>query len=171
MLFIVPKGLKCLPSFHNLFRTCTMHGGFPYLLEGTVDHGFGRGSKELGIPTANFSEKDVLRFSPDLKAGIYLGWAQVDSGTVEKMVMSVGWNPFYKNEKKAVEVHILAEFPKEFYGSHMRAIALEYLRPEMDFPSLDSLITAIKGDIAAANSRLDSEEYLKYKTHSFFCIG
>jgi FAD synthase len=31
------------------------------------------------------------------ETGIYYGYAKVEDGTVEEMVMSVGYNPFYKN--------------------------------------------------------------------------
>lgn len=29
------------------------------------------------------------------------------------MVMSIGWNPYYKNEKRSVEVHIIHKFEKD----------------------------------------------------------
>ena len=38
----------------------------------------------------------------EFECGIYFGWASVDDGPVYKMVASVGWNPFYKNEKKTM---------------------------------------------------------------------
>jgi len=38
----------------------------------------------------------------DIGTGIYCGWAKVDDGAVYKMVMSVGWNPYFKNEKKSM---------------------------------------------------------------------
>ena len=37
-----------------------------------------------------------------LDAGVYYGWACVDRGAVHKMVMSLGWNPHYQNEKKSM---------------------------------------------------------------------
>ena len=41
-----------------------------------------------------------------METGIYYGFASVDGGPVYKMVMSIGWNPFYKNVKKSM-VHVL----------------------------------------------------------------
>lgn len=40
----------------------------------------------------------------NFETGIYYGWASVenDSDRVHKMVMSVGWNPYYKNEHKSM---------------------------------------------------------------------
>ncbi|EGD79973.1 hypothetical protein PTSG_13009 [Salpingoeca rosetta] len=45
-------------------------------LEGKVVKGFGRGSKELGIPTANFPEDVVEGLPESMTQGIYYGWAQ-----------------------------------------------------------------------------------------------
>ena len=43
-----------------------------------------------------------------------------------KMCMSIGWNPFYKNEQKTVEPWILHKFDQDFYGqtSHHFATGL-----------------------------------------------
>ncbi|KAF9176680.1 riboflavin kinase, partial [Haplosporangium sp. Z 27] len=42
--------------------------------------------------------------------------------TVHPMVMSLGWNPFYKNEKKSAEVHIMHNFHRDFYGDELRVV-------------------------------------------------
>ncbi|XP_011912146.1 PREDICTED: riboflavin kinase isoform X1 [Cercocebus atys] len=74
----------------------------PYFCRGQVVRGFGRGSKQLGIPTANFPEQVVDNLPADISTGIYYGWASVGSGDVHKMVVSIGWNPYYKNTKKSM---------------------------------------------------------------------
>jgi riboflavin kinase len=73
------------------------------------------------------------------------------------MVMSLGWNPFYKNEKLTAvsyhhhtfhlkcffgfkhacpqEIHIMHEYKHDFYGYELRAIVLGYIRPELDYTS------------------------------------
>lgn len=51
--------------------------------------------------SANLSETVVNRLPKDLDTGIYYGWAALQ-GQVYKMVTSIGWNPYYKNEKKSV---------------------------------------------------------------------
>ena len=33
---------------------------------------------------------------------MYYGWARVEQGPVYKMVMSVGWNPQFQNEKRSM---------------------------------------------------------------------
>lgn len=52
--------------------------------------------------SANFSEETVETFPSDIPTGIYYGWASVANGDVHKMVLSIGWNPYYKNVKKSV---------------------------------------------------------------------
>lgn len=56
--------------------------------------------------------------------------------TVYPMVMSLGWNPFYKNEKKSAEVHIMHNFHRDFYGDELRVVVLGYIRPELDYTTL-----------------------------------
>ncbi|CAL4154702.1 unnamed protein product, partial [Meganyctiphanes norvegica] len=148
--------------------------GLPHFAVGEVVKGFGRGSKELGIPTANFPENVVDNLPKDLDTGIYFGWANVDNGPRYKMVMSIGWNPYYKNEKKSMEIHLFQEthimnvFENDFYGSQLRVVLLGYVRPECSFKSLDDLITAIKNDIAEADRQLALPEYEEFRDHTFF---
>ncbi|KAJ2897533.1 riboflavin kinase, partial [Coemansia aciculifera] len=93
---------------------------YPIFVSGTVVPGFGRGSKQLGIPTANLPEDAVNQALTDIAIGVYYGWAQVDSGPVLPMVMSLGWNPYFKNTKRSGEVHIIHEFAEDFYGKTLR---------------------------------------------------
>ena len=75
---------------------------FPHYASGEVVKGFGRGSKQLGIPTANYPESIVEKLPEEFDQGVYYGWAQVENGPVYKMVMSIGKNPYYNNEKKTM---------------------------------------------------------------------
>lgn len=52
--------------------------------------------------TANYSLEVVEALPKDLDTGIYYGFASVDNGEVYKMVMSIGWNPFYDNTHKSM---------------------------------------------------------------------
>ena len=137
----------------------------PYVACGEVIKGFGRGSKELGIPTANFPESVIENLPPDFDTGIYFGWANIDNGPAYKMVVSIGWNPYYKNEKKSVETHILNKFEDDFYGATLKIVIAGFIRPEKNFSSLEDLITAINNDIAFANEKLDSEAMEKFKSY------
>ena len=65
---------------YNIFCFFRMLGAkaklLPLFIRGEVVKGFGRGSKELGCPTANFSETVVDKLPKDLPNGIYYGLAQ-----------------------------------------------------------------------------------------------
>uniref|UniRef100_A0A1A9W9R8 riboflavin kinase n=1 Tax=Glossina brevipalpis TaxID=37001 RepID=A0A1A9W9R8_9MUSC len=46
---------------------------------------------------------EVVKSAPGcFKTGIYYGWANVDNVPVYKMVMSIGWNPYYSNKEKSM---------------------------------------------------------------------
>lgn len=79
------------------------------------------------------------------------------------MVMSVGWNPYYKNEKRSVEVHIMHNFTRDFYGSYMNLIMLGFIRPEYDYVSKESLIDDIKTDIEVSGRSLTRKQWAKYR--------
>ena len=170
---------------------------FPIKLSGQIIKGFGRGSKDLGIPTANIPIEglDVGGYT-DITSGVYFGFAGIsfasirDDGSkqldpekgfitlgaahVEKaradvypMVMSIGWNPVYKNEKRSVEVHLIHEFKEDFYGALMNLSILGFIRPEADYDSLDALIADIKTDTDVARASLDRPAYAKLKNEPF----
>lgn len=146
-----------------------MKAGLPYFTAGEIVKGFGRGSKQLGIPTANFPQPVVDQLPNEVGTGTYFGFAAVDDSPVYKMVMSIGWNPYFKNEHKSMETHILHKFEDEnLYGKCLKIAILGYLRPEMDFDSLEGLIKQIHDDIKNAETLLDQPNYAKYRTHEFF---
>eukprot|EP01133_Synstelium_polycarpum_P006739 gene6739-7833_t len=105
----------------------------PLFFRGLVIKGFGRGSKQLGVPTVGLHQEKVF-----------------------KMAMSIGWNPFYKNTEKTIEIHIMQRFEEDFYDQELSAIATGFIRPMCDFDSLEDLIKAINDDIEYANSNLDT---------------
>lgn len=106
----------------------------PIVLNAEVVHGFKRGSKELGIPTANLSMDELGSAGESLETGIYYGTATLREQQY-KTVVSVGWNPFYKNTKKTVEAHLLSKL-EDFYGEHLELTLIGYLRKEASFGSL-----------------------------------
>jgi len=48
---------------------------------------------------ANLPDSEVEKLPSDLPTGVYFGWAHL-RGATYPMVMSIGWNPYYKNTKK-----------------------------------------------------------------------
>ncbi|CAO2623807.1 Riboflavin kinase [Lemmus lemmus] len=127
----------------------------PFFCCGQVVHGFSCGFKQLGIPTANFPEQVVGSLPAVISTGTYYDWVSVRSGAVHKMVVSIGWNPYYKNVKKSMETQIVLPFKEDFYGEILNVAIVGYLRPEKNFDSLESLISAIQGDIEEVKKLLD----------------
>ena len=140
---------------------------FPLRLSGPVVKGFGRGSKELQIPTANIPISGLnVGGCSDIESGVYFGFASLypsaaaaDAPTVFPMVMSIGWNPFYKNTVRSVEVHIVHKFATDFYGAEMRLCVLGWIRPELDYVSREALIRDIQTDISVGVNSLRRPAY------------
>jgi len=61
-------------------------------IKGPVVKGFGRGSKELGIPTANLDVTLLENSLQDVPPGVYFGYSRIGKdNNIYKMVMSIGW--------------------------------------------------------------------------------
>ena len=41
------------------------------------------------------------------------------------------------------EIHIMHEFQSDFYGHHMKAVVLGYIRPELDYTSRGDYLFSI----------------------------
>ncbi|KAI1741734.1 hypothetical protein F4680DRAFT_58906 [Xylaria scruposa] len=158
---------------------------FPLRMEGAVISGFGRGSKELGIPTANLPVDAALTpWIADARSGVYFGWASLalpaahpDSTSttttnhtpdasnpatqfqIYPMVMSIGYNPFYKNSVRSAEVHVLRSFGADFYDAPMRLLILGFVRDEKDYSGLDALVEDIRIDCDVARQSLAREAW------------
>ncbi|KAF4574748.1 riboflavin kinase [Pleurotus pulmonarius] len=156
---------------------------FPIKLAGLVQRGFGRGGKDLGCPTANLPDESISPLSSVARTGVYYGYAQVippagedrslleDEVKVLPMVMSLGWNPFYHNERLTAEIHIMHAFKSDFYGFELRAVVLGYIRPELDYVSRDALIADIETDKCVALNSLKRPEYQKFAADSHFQLA
>ncbi|ORY45853.1 hypothetical protein BCR35DRAFT_311081, partial [Leucosporidium creatinivorum] len=155
-----------------------------------VTRGFGRGSKDLGCPTANLPDSSIAPYATTLQTGVYYGYARVldpkanpsngeeegsafeqekcDHDKVWPMVMSIGWNPFYNNETRTAEVHILHEYPSDFYGKELRVVMLGFIRPEFNYAGLDALIKDINLDKQVALHSSSRPSYAAYAADPFF---
>jgi len=160
---------------------------FPIYLSGAVQKGLGRGGKDLGCPTANLPDDSLPQMVDVTPLGVYFGYAQISahrsdnqvdgpsSGALDEeqtkvhpMVMSLGWNPFYKNEKLTAEIHIMHPFDADFYGHEMKAIVLGYIRPELDYSSREDLIEDIETDKRVALKSLLRPAYQKFMQDKHF---
>ncbi len=118
------------------------------LLSGKVIHGHGRGSKQLGFPTANLKPEGALFPKP----GIYATWTYHE-GKKYAGVANLGWNPTFHDQKFSIEVHIL-NFDRDIYGQTLRVEFVERLRDEITFRGPEELVAQIKKDISQAKSIL-----------------
>ncbi|KAL6546669.1 hypothetical protein OROMI_022390 [Orobanche minor] len=135
----------------------------PWQIGGPVIKGFGRGSKVLGIPTANLSTERFSDILSEHPSGVYFGWAGLANRGTYKMVMSIGWNPYFNNSEKTIEPWLLHDFDEDFYGEDLRLVIVGYIRPEANFSSLESLVAKIHEDGKIAENALEMPQYLKYR--------
>ncbi|BAF26235.1 Os10g0209300 [Oryza sativa Japonica Group] len=134
----------------------------PWFIGGSVIKGFGRGSKVLGIPTANLPAENFSDVLSEHTSRVYFGWAGLSTRGIYKMVMSIGWNPYFDNTEKTIEPWLLHDFGEDFYGEELRLVIVGYIRPEANFPSLESLIERIHEDARIAEKALNLPLYAKY---------
>ncbi|KAG0613691.1 hypothetical protein M758_6G122300 [Ceratodon purpureus] len=139
----------------------------PWYMGGPVIKGFGRGSKVLGIPTANLPTSAFSSQLADHVCGIYIGWAGLSNRGVYKMVMSVGWNPYFENSQKTVEPWILHDFSEDFYGEELRLIVVGYIRPEANFTTLEDLVEKIHDDGRIAKAALEMKPFSDFAEDSY----
>ena len=94
-------------------------------LRGPVASGYGRGGKQLGVPTANLPTSLFQSALEDIPNGVYFGWAvieqkQIQDGDVSvlktgrnkpiKAVVNVGYSPTFEgkeNKERIVEAHLI----------------------------------------------------------------
>ncbi len=116
--------------------------GYDYLMKGKVVHGFGRGGKKLGYPTANI---EVSNDTFLLKNGVYIVEMNVDGNWIPGMA-SIGFNPTFNDVTKiTIEVHLL-DFNEDIYDKVVKVKWLYYLRDELKFDSLEALMVQLKDD-------------------------
>jgi hypothetical protein len=81
-----------------------------------VSPGYGRGSKKLGVPTANLPESQFQESLRGVAAGVYLGWARVDGGGIKKAVVNVGYSPTFVGQVRVW----WGEYPGAMWGVRRR---------------------------------------------------
>ena len=143
----------------------------PIRLSGSVVRGFQRGSRQLGFPTANLDPAAFLGVLPSLPYGVYMGWAQVDSGAVHPTVLSLGTNPTFDTKEDTLEAYIMHAFAEDFYGHRLSLIIVAQLRPQYSFTSIEDLIRWIEEDVRTALRALQQPPYAQYQHDPFFHSG
>ena len=83
--------------------------------------------------------------------------------TIYPTVLSIGYNPYYKNTQRSIEIHILHNFKQDFYGANLSLMILGFIRPGYDYVSKDALVEDIREDIRVAQRSLAREGYEAWK--------
>ena len=107
---------------------------------GTVCHGNGNGRK-FGYPTVNLF---AITPATDFETGVYAARVRFD-GTLFGAMMYVGSRPTLGLEEPVVEIHIF-DFHGDLYGRKLEFQAVEYLRTEQKFGTVEALMEQLSLD-------------------------
>ena len=115
--------------------------GAPFLLEGSVVEGDGRG-RTLGFPTANLVPSDDLVCPGH---GVYAAFANGQPAAV-----NVGVRPTFETGRGLLVEAYLIDFEGDLYGQTLRVAFIGRLRGERRFPSVEDLIAQMHLDVGEA---------------------
>ena len=136
-------------------------------IEGKIVSGFQRGSKQLGIPTANIemteenSKKIKKLINGTLFGRMSFKTNKKNNPNIEinkqfKSVLSIGYNPTFNNQTKTIEVFLINFEGGDFYDDEVCLIIDGYSRSEMRFSGLPELVTSITYDTILFNEILEN---------------
>ncbi|WP_240332478.1 riboflavin biosynthesis protein RibF [Granulicatella sp. zg-ZJ] len=125
--------------------------GRVYATSGYVIHGDARG-RQIGFPTANI-KVDEKQYR--LAEGVYIVRIKVKDVWYKGMA-SIGRNiTFEQNRVVSVEVHVL-DFSEDIYDEEVTIEWLKYVREEIKFHSVKSLIAELRMDEISAREYFES---------------
>lgn len=121
----------------------------PFTIRGKVVRGKGRG-KGLGFPTLNLHcEIDYL----PPKYGVY-ETRTLHDGKSYKSITNVGKNPTFGDVTSfSIETHLLEGFDSDIYEDSVDITFIDFLREEIKFSSVESLVEQVKSDICTLGCR------------------
>ncbi|OQO70070.1 riboflavin biosynthesis protein RibF [Enterococcus villorum] len=115
--------------------------GTLYEVDGVVVHGDARG-RLLGFPTANIKVKSTVHLP---KEGVYVAEIKVGDTWYQAMG-SIGHNDTFGDGRElTVELYIL-NFAQDIYGEHVKIRWCHFLRDQVKFPNVETLIEQLKAD-------------------------
>lgn len=139
--------------------TATTLLGHPYTIMGTVEKGKQLG-RTIGFPTANINPHFNQKLIPADGAYVARGFIPEGDPMGYPVMMNIGTNPTVEGNagtpvaaepKRTIEAHFL-DFEGDLYGKEVRLDLLHYLRPEVRFPSIDSLRHQLEADCEATRA-------------------
>lgn len=123
--------------------------GRPYRMTATVEPGDRRG-RAIGVPTANFRPEVMTP-----AAGVYAGRATSRDGAWRPAAINIGRKPTFDGRESIGEAHLIGfEGAVEDYGWSIEVEPLAFIRDELRFSGLDSLVAQIGRDINRASALL-----------------
>ena len=121
--------------------------GYPWLVTGEVMHGDKRG-RVLGYPTANLQVDPAC----GLRHGIYAVRVAI-GGRIHDGVASFGRRPMFDAGTVLLEI-FLFDFSADLYGQTIDVAFVEWIRPELNFATVDDLIRRMDEDSRIARAAL-----------------
>jgi riboflavin kinase/FMN adenylyltransferase len=150
VITVAPSRRGGMPVSSGRVRDAITMGGFadalsmlgrPYVLEGVVERGEGRG-RGMGVPTANLAV-DEARCIP--LPGVYAGWLHFGDGW-RPAATGIGTRPTFGGGSVTIEAHVL-DFEGDLYGRRVRLALRHRIRSERAFKSIAALMAAMTHDI------------------------
>ena len=129
--------------------------GRPYMIEGEVVKGAGRGKRLLNVPTANIRTPNEL--VP--REGVYAVKALI-KGKLLDGVANMGKNATFGEGQMSYEVHLF-DFSGNVLGETIRVYFIDRIRDEKTFPDIAALHEGILRDIERARETLKTKKYPK----------
>jgi len=122
--------------------------GSRFRLTNTVVDGDKRG-RQIGFPTANL-RPPPRKLIP--ATGVYACFVRVRDQT-HPAAVNVGVRPTFGGEELLIEAYVL-DFSDEIYGEELTIEFVEYLRPELRFDDVDSLVAHMRDDVSRSRDIL-----------------
>ncbi len=120
-------------------------------INGIVVKGRQEGRK-IGFPTANIDPKFYTPPLQKTQHGIYATRTYYD-GKIYNSITNYGTAPAYNFDKVIFETYIF-DFDQDLYDRRIEVEVVEFIRPVMNFGTIDSLVIQIKKDCQQAHKIL-----------------
>lgn len=128
--------------------------GRPFVLDGPVVEGEGRGGGLLGYPTANVGVGPLQALPAD---GVYAAWLLRAADRLPAAV-SIGHKPtFHQSGLSVVEAFIL-DFEGDLYGEQVKLEFAARIRGQEKFADPDALIAAMQDDVERTRRILAAQD-------------